>query len=309
MNTLCDLHLHLGGSISKDLLVELAKSDNNQKALDDIEIADVLQMFKVVHNLINSTKRIELSTENVIRTSTADYLEIRTTPRILPSTKSLHPYVESFVSVLHKYPENSKGLLSIDRYKHDIRNAQEIIALAIELSDYIVGIDISGINPTGTRVLQGEDLKSIIETVLNSQLGLAVHIGELNLEKDRLDSTVTLNTIDQWIQQNQKIDCSGKIRLGHALFLDEKHKRIIRKHQLPIEICPSCHRFFGSWKNGQKHPVQSIYPDKESPIVIGTDDTLIFSTNFKREIALARKKLPYNLEKFCNYRFGQSKMK
>ncbi len=49
MNKHCDLHLHLGGSISKDLLVEFAISDNNQKALYDIEVADVLQMFKVVH--------------------------------------------------------------------------------------------------------------------------------------------------------------------------------------------------------------------------------------------------------------------
>ncbi|MDY6857134.1 MAG: hypothetical protein SWO11_21025 [Thermodesulfobacteriota bacterium] len=308
MNKHCDLHLHLGGSISKDLLIDFAKLDNNQKALDEIEVADVLQMFKVVHNLINSPKRIEMSTENVITTSTADYLEIRTTPRNFSSAISLHNYVEAFVSGLQKYTEKAKGLLSIDRYKHDMNSAKEIIALALEFSDYIVGIDISGINPSGNRVLQGEDLKSIIKTVLDSSLGLAIHIGELNLEKDSLDSTITLNAIDQWIVQNQITKCSGKIRLGHTLFIEEEHKRIIRKHQLPIEICPSCHRYIGSWRNGQKHPVQDIYPNKESPIVIGTDDTLIFSTSFKKEMELARKGLPYDLERSWNYRFGQTKM-
>lgn len=307
MNKHCDLHLHLSGSISKNLLVEFAKADNNQKALDDLEVADVLQMFQVIHNLINSLKRIEVSTENVILTSTADYLEIRTTPRNFSSTISKRHYVEAFVSGLQKYPKKAKGLLSIDRYKHDLKSAQEIIALAIEHSDYIVGIDISGINPTGTRVLQGSALKSVIETVLNSELGLAIHIGELNLEKERIDSTITLNSIAQWIERNQKIECSGKIRLGHALYLEEEHKRIIRKHQLPIEVCPSCHRYIGSWSKGRKHPVQEIYTDKESPIVIGTDDTLIFSTDFKREMELAREELPYDLEKACNYRFGPSK--
>ena len=142
---------------------------------------------------------------------------------------------------------------------------------------------------------------------MNSELGLAIHIGELNLEKERIDSTITLNSIAQWIERNQKIECSGKIRLGHALYLEEEHKRIIRKHQLPIEVCPSCHRYIGSWSKGRKHPVQEIYTDKESPIVIGTDDTLIFSTDFKREMELAREELPYDLEKACNYRFGQSK--
>ncbi len=307
MNKHCDLHLHLGGSISKALLVELAKSDNNQKTVDDIEKADVLQMFKIVHELINSPERIKATTEDVIHASTADYLEIRTTPRNFSSTISLKHYVKAFVSGLKKSPEKARGILSIDRYKHDIKDAQDIIALALEFSDYIVGIDISGINPTGIRVLHGKDLKSIIQAVLNSSLGIAIHIGELNLEKDRIDSTITLNAIDQWIEQNQPAKCAGKIRLGHALFLEEAHKRIIRKNQLPIEICPSCHRYIGSWRNGQKHPIEDIYPDKKSPVVIGTDDTLIFSTDFYKEMTLARKELPYNFDNSWNYRFGQSK--
>lgn len=304
MNKHCDLHLHLGGSISKDLLIEFAKSDDNQKAITDIETADVLQTFKIIHNLTNSSERIKASTENVICASNADYLEIRTTPRCFSSTTPLRHSVEAFVAGLQKYPEKAKGLLSINRYRHDVKSAQKIIALALEFSDHIVGIDIPGINPEGIRTLQGEDLKKIVETILNNSLGLAIHIGELNLEKDSIDSTIALNAIDHWIVYNQA-DCFGKIRLGHALFLKEEHKRIIRKHQLPIEICPSCHRYIGGWNIGQKHPVQQIYPDKNSPIIIGTDDTLIFSTNFKRELELARKELPYSLENQCDYRFGQ----
>jgi len=304
MNKHCDLHLHLGGSISKELLIEFAKSDDNQKAIDDIETADVLQVFKTVHNLTNSPERIKASTENVITASTADYLEIRTTPRYFSSTTPLRHSVEAFVAGLQKYPEKAKGLLSINRYRHDIKSAQEIIEIALEYSGHIVGIDISGINPEGIRILQGDDLKLIVETILNNSLGLAIHIGELNVEKDSIDSAIALNAIDQWLEQNQT-DGFGKIRLGHALFLEESHKRIIRKHQLPIEICPSCHRYLGAWHKGQRHPVQLVYPDKDSPIVIGTDDTLIFSTNFQRELELARKELPYNLENQCNYRFGQ----
>ena len=66
MNKFCDLHLHLGGSISKDLLVEFAKADNNQKTLNDIEVADVLQMFQIVHDLIKTPARIKISTEEEI---------------------------------------------------------------------------------------------------------------------------------------------------------------------------------------------------------------------------------------------------
>ena len=303
MNKHCDLHLHLGGSISKDLLIAFAKSDKNQKALDDIETADVLEMFQVVHNLIDSPERIEISTEDVINTSTADYLEIRSTPRKFSSALTLRDYVEAFVSSLKKNPEKARGLLSIDRYKHDIKSAQEIIDLAFAFPDTIVGIDISGINPAGTRLLQGEDLNSIIEIILESSLGLALHIGELDCGKDERDSTSALETIDTWFDWNSKIKAFGKIRLGHALFLKEAHKKIIRKHQLPVEICPSCHRYIGSWKDGRKHPVEDIYHEKDSPVLIGTDDALIFSTDFKKEMALAKKELPYDQEDFWKYRF------
>ncbi len=306
MNKYCDLHLHLGGSISKDLLIEFAQTDHNQKALDDITGADVLQMFEVVHDLVNSLERVETATENVIEGSSADYMEIRTTPREFSATLSYHHYVEAFVSGLQKYPKKAKGLLSIDRYKHDVKAAREIITIALKYSDFIVGVDVSGVNPKGMRLLQGDNLRLIIETVLNSPLGFALHIGEFDCEKERRDSSIASTAIDQWFERNPKTTSAGKIRLGHAINLEEEHKRVIRKHQLPIEICPSCHRYFGCWSNGQKHPVQDIYPEKESPVVLGTDDALNFSTSFQREMELFQEKLPYDLGKSWNYRFGKS---
>ncbi len=305
MNKHCDLHLHLGGSISKNLLIEFAQSDHNQKALDDIEEADVLHMFNVVHDLVNSIERVEVATENTIKTSSADYMEIRTTPRKFSSTLSYRHYVTAFAAGLRKYPEKAKGLLSIDRYKHDVKTAQEIISLALEFSDFIVGVDVSGVDPKGTRLLQGNDFGLIIDIILSSPLGLALHIGESDCEKERRDSSIALTAIDQWFERNQTIAPAGKIRLGHAINIEEKYKRIIRKHQLPIEICPSCHRYIGCWRKGRDHPVQDIYPDKDSPVVLGTDDALNFSTDFQREKDLFLKMLPYELKNAWNYRFGQ----
>lgn len=304
MNTGCDLHIHLGGSITKDLLVGFAASDHDQAALDAIGTSDVIQMFGLVHRLMNSPERVEQSTENVIRSSTADYLEIRTTPRSFSPAVTMPHYVEAFASGLRKHPDKARGLLSIDRYRHGPDMAKEIINLAAAYSDCIVGVDISGINPDGIRALQGEQLAVAIEAVLDSDLGLALHIGELNLEKERIDSTIALSSIARWIDRNQIPDCSGKIRLGHALFLDESHKTTVQKHRLPIEVCPSCHLCIGGWKQGRPHPVQDIYPDGDAPVVIGTDDTLIFSTDFKSEMAIARDTLPYHLDNTCHYRFG-----
>jgi adenosine deaminase len=306
MSKYCDLHLHLGGSLSKELLIGFAQSDNNQNALEALEEADVLNMFTIVHHLVNSPERVGMATESAITTSSADYLEIRTTPRKFSSARSFRAYVEAFVAALRKHSEKAKGILSIDRYKHDITVAREIIALALEYPDCIVGIDISGVNPKGVRTLQGENLKFCVETILDSSLGLAIHIGEFECEKDQRDSTSALRAIDQWLQQNPQATCAGKIRLGHAIFLGEEHKEIIRKHHLPIEICPTCHRYLGCWKNGRKHPVGVVYPEETSPVVLGTDNVLNFSTSFQREKEFFMKEFPYDLVKAWNYRFDQS---
>lgn len=303
MNTYCDLHLHLGGSISKELVRHFAQLDNDKRALDALAEADVLTLFQVVHQLVQSPERIEAVTEDVITTSTADYLEIRSTPRKFSSKGTFRPYADAFVSALRRHPGKAKGMLSIDRYKHDLITARDIITLALDYPDYIVGIDISGVNPPGVRRLQGDDLAACIEIILDSPLGLAIHVGELESEKDQRDNTTALMTIDHWLTHHHTATCVGKIRLGHAIFMADEHMHIIRKHHLPIEICPTCHRYLGCWRNGQKHPVQTVYPEHASPVVLGTDNALNFSTNFQREKKLFINALPYDPANGWHYRF------
>ncbi|MBU0992772.1 MAG: hypothetical protein KJ737_09800 [Proteobacteria bacterium] len=283
-----------------------AQSDHDQYALDMLSEADVLKLFQIVHHLVHSPERIELATEDVITKSSADYLEIRTTPRNCLSGQSFRPYVKAFVSALRRYPDKAKGILSIDRYRHDLNMAREIITLALEYPDCLVGIDISGVNPTGIRTLRGNDLGACIETILDRPLGLAIHVGELACEKDQRDNTAAFTAIDRWFQRHPMTTCVGKIRLGHAIFLAEEHICLIRKHQLPIEICPTCHQFLGCWRNGQAHPVQAVYPEHTSPVVLGTDNALNFSTSFQREKELFLNAFPYDLANSWCYRFGQS---
>lgn len=306
MKPYCDLHLHLGGSISQKLVRKFAQLDHDPQAVEALAGANVLDLFQVVHRLLLSPERIAIATEDVITASTADYLEIRTTPRKFSTVQSFRPYVEAFVSALQRYPDKAKGILSIDRYKHDLTIAQEIIMLALAYPEYIVGIDISGVNPTGIRALQGDDLRICIETILDKPLGLAIHVGEFNNEKDQCDNTTALTAIDNWLERNVLATCKGKIRLGHAIFLAEEHTQIIRKHTLPIEICPTCHQYLGCWKDGQDHPVQAVYPEHTSPVVLGTDNALNFSTSFQHEKELFLKTFPYNLGGGWECRFGQS---
>ncbi|MEW5743821.1 MAG: hypothetical protein AB1805_00085 [Nitrospirota bacterium] len=219
MSTYCDLHLHLGGSVSPELVRRFAQSDHDEHALEALAEADVLTLFQVVHRLVQSPERVEIATENVITTSTTDYLELRSTPRAFSSEASFRPYVEAFVSALRRYPDKARGILSIDRYKHDLTTARDIIALALEYPDCIVGIDISGVNPPGTRTLRGNDLAACIEIILDSPLGLAIHVGELESEKDQRDNTAALTAIDRRLQRDD--DCIFTEKNGKEYFWTE----------------------------------------------------------------------------------------
>lgn len=306
MSSDCDLHIHLGGSISPDLVRHFAQADDDRQALDSLNEGDVLQLFRVVHRLVRSPERVATVTGDVIGSSAAEYLEIRTTPREFSAAPSFRPYVEAFVAALRRSSGKAKGMLSIDRYKHDLATARQIIDLALEYPDCIVGVDISGVDPPGTRTLRGDELVLCIETILDSPLGLAVHVGEFASDKDQRDTTIALTAVDRWLQNNPLTSCVGKIRLGHAIYLAEEHAHIVRKHQLPIEVCPTCHRYLGCWRDGRDHPVRAVYPEHTAPVVLGTDNALNFSTSYQREKALFVEAFPYDPANGWHYRFGQS---
>lgn len=299
----CDLHLHLGGTVSRELLKEFAAEDGDKKSLREIETLHGIDMFRLSHQLLSSPRRVARAAEEVIEHSTADYLELRTTPRSFSADQSRSDYISAFISALQNYPAKAKGILSINRYRDSVTTALETVAFAEKHREHIVGVDISGIDLQNERTLRGKDLQRVIETILNSSLGLALHMGELDCQYEREESRDALATITEWLTADPSRTSTGKIRLGHVIYLEKDLRELIRKHSIPIELCPSCHRFIGYWKEGEKHPVERIYPDADSPVVIGTDDAMIFSTSFSREIEIASKELPYRLDNSSLYRF------
>ena len=80
----------------------------------------------------------------------------------------------------------------------------------------------------------------------------------------------------------------------------------IRKLNLPIEICPKGHQLIGWWKTGTDHPIKNIYKDVNDPVVLGTDDSLLYQTSMIEEEKLFREIFDcrlLNLEEKKKFRF------
>jgi adenosine deaminase len=86
----------------------------------------------------------DFANENVV------YLEIRTTPRVVPGQMTKRSYVETVLDAINNHPHKNitvKLLLSINRGETN-EQAMETVNLAIEYKNSgVVGIDLSG-NPS-----------------------------------------------------------------------------------------------------------------------------------------------------------------
>ncbi|MBN9230616.1 MAG: AAA family ATPase [Legionella sp.] len=308
--TLDELHCHLNGSVSMSFLQERAKVNHCEEhyiALEELKkeygeatikqpaqgyeqsvINKIWQQFSLVHKIIQTPTDITLGTLDVIKRTEASYIEIRTTPKKL-AKHTLEDYVEAFAQGIQEarslyLDKQAMGLISLDRTIHNHDDVDHFIQLAMQTPE-IIGIDICG-NPEALRTLTGIHLFRTIFDVLNNGLCLAIHMGETNSKAEQDDCEIILNALEIWSSQQKQSKGNplhGRVRLGHCIYLTPEHQKKIQKLQLPIEVCPSCHLQLNWHLQDKPHPVTEIYHNFNDPVVVGTDDELIFGASLMHE--------------------------
>ncbi|WP_131779972.1 hypothetical protein [Legionella bozemanae] len=308
-----DLHCHLNGSLSLSFLEKTAKKNNCieiyeelirvrteylQKTTQQPEhgyskelIAIIWKQFGLVHKIIQNLIDISDGVVDVVESSKAKYLEIRTTPKEM-ANEPRNKYIDSFVSGLLQANQKitdkkAVGLLSLDRTLHNLDDANYFIDRVLTSPDKVlVGLDISG-NPVANRTLAGNELAKVIQLALNKGVAVAIHAGESNTAQERQDTDAVLTALEEWISQHpdkNKNPLHGKVRLGHCIYLTTQQKDRINKLGIPIEVCPSCHSKLNWHLEAEPHPITTVYQDLSDPVVLGTDDELIFGASAKAEL-------------------------
>lgn len=281
-------HVHLNGSISLEYLKDAALRNNCLDCYDGfVAETDLWKKFGWVHKIMQTPHDIYLATLDVVKHSTADTIEIRTTAKPL-GAHSTDEYITAFIEGLKEanrlYPQKkSRGLLSIDRTRHTLKDALQIVDIALEAKQatgMIVGVDLSG-NFVGNRTLTGDDLYQATSYALRKDIGVALHVGEIDSNTERQDFDILLKAIEDY-QGDKDGKLYGKVRLGHAIYRTAEQDKRIRALKIPVEICPSCHLILNWWKKDQPHPILSLY-QKRSQVIAGTDDNLLFNCDDKSE--------------------------
>lgn len=271
-----ELHLHLGGSYPLSFLLEIADSQQKAHLLDSFDLIakgisyqNVFQVFSIVSQIVNTDSKVEAGTYALCEDLKADgvvYAEIRTGLKNLGN--GLESYLQSVLNGMEKAKSaqfKSCLLLSLQRNSPP-EFAKRTIDLALQYQDKgVVGIDISGDSTIG-------DIEAILPELVRAReegLFLTLHIGESPLEKNQRALLETLNPH----------------RIGHGVHLSSEASEWILENKIPFEVCLSSSVFVQMVDHHVNHPALH-YRLQGHPIVICTDDPLLFQTTLSKELQL-----------------------
>ena len=183
------------------------------------------------------------------------YLELRTTPRAVPSHEiSKRLYVETVLSCIEEFGDSTMKtllLLSIDR-KNALAEALEVVDLAIEYKPRgVVGIDLCG-NPSKGDVSLYRDAFSKAKA---HGLGLTVHFAEVPASSTDLE----LDTLLSYQPD----------RLGHVIHVPPHIKDEIARRKLGLELCLCCNVLAKLSSGGFPDHHFGYWRDKGCPIALG----------------------------------------
>jgi adenosine deaminase len=251
---LAELHTHLGGSVSSDILWTLAHEqgialpvkdywdfDQLVTVSDPRGVPDLDALDKIYHwtELIQSSPlAVETSVHGAIggayRSQGITTLELRFNPmkRNRGGERDLDHIILAAIRGLDRasleYPQVNAGLILMMDRTFTPRQNEIIVEKAIRWgSRGIVGVDIAGPRPGHARY----DYRSVlpmVEEARGAGLGVTIHVGEEGGDFGREEIGEVLEVL-------------RPDRIGHGILAagDEGLMRTLRESEVVLEICPT----------------------------------------------------------------------
>lgn len=185
---------------------------------------------RYIYALCNDLSSLIYTTISVLEEFQADgvvYLELRTTPRAIPSANiTKDDYIQIIFGCISKSNASSSMrtnlILSIDR-RNDLPTALEVVDLAIKFQDEgVVGIDLCGDPAVGDVSI----FQQAFEIAKKNDLKITIHFAE---------APQSSTAKELWTLLSYKPD-----RIGHVINVPEDVKEEIVRRKLGLELCLSC---------------------------------------------------------------------
>jgi adenosine deaminase len=254
MEGLAELHTHLGGSVSSDILWTLAHEqgialpvkdywdfDRLVTVSDPRGVPDLNALDAIYHwtELIQSSPiAVEVSVHAAIggayRSQGITTLELRFNPmkRNRGGERDLDHIILAAIRGLDRasleYPQVRAGLILMMDRTFTPRQNMVIVEKAIGWSSRgIVGVDIAGPRPGGARY-DYRQVQPMVETAREAGLGVTIHVGEEGGAIGRAEI-------------GEVVEVLRPDRIGHGILAagDDELMRELRESEIVLEICPT----------------------------------------------------------------------
>ncbi|CZT41053.1 probable adenosine deaminase [Rhynchosporium secalis] len=300
-----ELHAHLSGSISRECLHEiwLQKKARGETMLDDplvempvgkfdYDLETFFPLFsRYIYELCNDQDSLIQTTNSVLSSFSSDgvvYLELRTTPRAIPSANiTKDDYIRTILTCINTHSltpgttMKTNLIISIDR-RNTLATALEVVSLALKYrSSGVVGIDLCGDPSIGDISIFAPAFKLARE----ANLPITIHFAELPASSTPEELRILLEYMPQ--------------RIGHVINVPDDIKEEIVKRKLGLELCLSCNvnakMIAGSF--GDHH--FGWWSEKGCPIALSTDDVGVFGSPLSNEYKLVAEHFKLSRADIC----------
>src|SRR5204863_9995008 len=254
MEGLAELHTHLGGSVSSDILWSLAHQQgialpvkdfwdfdrlvtvSDPRGVPDLDALDAIYHWTEL--IQSSPAAVEVSVHGAIggayRSQGITTLELRFNPmkRNRGGERDLDHIILAAIRGLDvaslEYPQVRAGLLLMMDRTFSSRQNEVIVEKAIRwASRGIVGVDMAGPRP-GHERFDYRSVQPMVEEARAAGLGVTIHVGEEGGDVGREEVGEVLEVL-------------RPDRIGHGILAatDEELLRELRQAEVVLEVCPT----------------------------------------------------------------------
>ena len=302
MEGLAELHTHLGGSVSSDILWSLAHRQgialpvkdywdfdrlvtvSDPRGVPDLNALDAIYHYTEL--IQSSPAAVEVSVHAAIggayRSQGITTLELRFNPmkRNRGGERDLDHIILAAIRGLDlaslEYPQVTAGLILMMDRTFTERQNEVIIEKAIRwMSRGIVGIDIAGPRPNGERY-DYRQVQPMVEEARAAGLGVTIHVGEEGGEMGREEIGEVLEVL-------------RPDRIGHGILAagDADLMRTLRDAEVVLEICPTSNLLTKALPDQDAvRETFRMFVENGVPFTIATDGPEMMRTHLRDELDL-----------------------
>jgi adenosine deaminase len=289
-----ELHVHLDGTLTPNLVRELAKK--NQIIIDPAIFSKdgtrfVWQDFSQFHEVFTEAfKVIQTSLDYQLLTylylknlaqQNCWYTELIVSPFHADFNNT--PYEQMLTGIINgieqahaEYGIEGRILIAFIR-QHGPTAAQYYVdQLTQNQHPYVVGVNLVG----DIKQYEIKSFEKIYDRARALGLGLSCHAGEIDGGPEEI-----------W----QAVDILGASRISHGVRCIEDPKLVahLREKNIILEVCPTSNIILNMYPSYAAHPLKQL-KEQGVPVCINTDDPGFFNTDLSHEYHIAKQYLDFS---------------